>query len=221
MKPGSKILLASSGDPRVFIILILVFLAVGIHLFLWSRKRNKMIREFYQKKGMKLCEGEESVLEKKLNEAFGLEELNGQYRLFSSVRNIATDGTITFFSFTEYCRNFAGIGQKGTSHPFIGATFSAAVDKNICFYRNHDGECKTDYISGENSEEDFALSTVRKLLQAEPPDPSNWGIRVSFAPGVILLYLRPGVVGCEKEEDLDYMYKIGKKIRAEIETCSA
>ena len=84
----------------VWMILIPIFIAVGVYLIIYSKKRKAMLKGFAQEKGLQYAHDDQGRLETELNQKLAVEE-TGLVRSFMKIRDIVTDGEISIFRCIE------------------------------------------------------------------------------------------------------------------------
>ncbi|MGH7314448.1 MAG: hypothetical protein ACREJV_14835, partial [Candidatus Rokuibacteriota bacterium] len=84
-----------NSDLAIFVILGIAFVAVGLHLILYSKRRAAAIRRFAESQGCTYKARDDGTLENQLGNAFGIGE-SGYIRTFGQVRDIVSlpNGTI-------------------------------------------------------------------------------------------------------------------------------
>jgi hypothetical protein len=204
----------TQGDPKIFLLLLAIFLVVGIYLFFYSKKKNAMISNFSRRRGLSYKESDKGNIERELNDKFQfLIREKGLVRSFSKVRNIATDGEVTLFSCIELL-DLNPYRRRQLSHNYRNVVIFNIPDSDYFIYTvSPQGSYKVRYPRDKNIEEEECFKIIQPLVESKKP---RYPLTISFNKGGALIYLEPFVVGGEKEEDLEYIFDLGIKIREKL-----
>ncbi len=197
------------GNPLVWFILIFAFLAVGIHLFIYSKKRRSMLKGFSQSRGLHYTPDDHGRLETELNRKLALDE-SGLVRSFMKIKDIVSDGEISLFRCIELLdlNPYGTVASPHQNH--ICVSLEVPVVINLFFITNKEGHTNNIYPKDKNLFEDTFFLQLQPLIEQNLPKES---VTISFRRGRAIIYLNPLVVGGEKEEDLDYLLSLGKAIK--------
>jgi hypothetical protein len=191
---------------KVFVILVPIFALVGIWLFIYSRKRSGLLKDFAKKRGLTYQGEDEGSYEQILNQAFGLEAPLA--RGFSGVKDIVTDHEITLFRVTELLDlSPYGISQN-THYGRIAVLFDAPKEPDLFFEIKKQSEYRI-IPPEKNLRADKYFLALLKVIDLHPPPHT---LSLTMKQGKALLYLIPTVTGSEKETDLDHLYDLAKEI---------
>ena len=190
------------GDPRVFLILGAVFLALAIYLLVIKKKNTSVFRKFATSHGMIFYRNDTQSIENEINALFG-RETKELVRSFSGIRNIITDGKITIFSCRELVdRNLRS--AKIDTHSRIVAFFSIKHDIETSF-RVVGPKVYPDYTSGTSIE-----SSIAKILM-ERGD-SQYAVSFASSKGKAILYFEPKIEGIANEKMLEDLYNLAQEV---------
>jgi len=192
------------------ILLISLFVVVGIHLLLYSKKRHLLINEFAKKNGLELLPVEHSVrLEEELNSSLSLDG-NGAVRKVMKLKDLVAGQGITIFRCIELLK--FGPTPSNTPHHqnHVASTFIVPEKINLFFSINQAGEFRPWYPRDYPLKEDPYFQKLIPVLNGIRP-PREVTITLRNERGFI--YNNPLVTGGEKMDDLDYLYQLSIKIK--------
>jgi hypothetical protein len=199
-----------SNDPRVFLILIPIFAAIGIYLVVHNRRKSALFKNFSAARGLQYQRKDDGQIEKSLTEELKIEEPN-YTRAISGVKDIIRYGEILLFRCTELL-DLHKYGNPQTTHfPRVALSFNSPQDASLFFiFHPKTEEYKSCYPPDKNLNEDKYFQNVRSRLQDFPPPHP---VTITLSRGTAFIYLEPLVVGGEKESDLEYLLTLGKKLK--------
>lgn len=183
----------------VFVILTAAFVAVGIHLFLWSRRVTGRIRRFAGARGLKYEARDRGSLEARVNTAVALDE-SGLTRRFGQVGDLVRLPGGVLFRAVEF-RDLnphasSGYGQ----HARTAVLFDAPAAPAGIFSVTPLLEVRQEYPFNQSSA--GALQAyVQQARLPRPPAP----LSLTFMRGQALAYLEPFVSGSLTDEHLEYL----------------
>ena len=90
----------SGSETLVFWILIPLFVAIGIYLLWYMKRRKRMLLQFAKDNGFNIKQKHEEKLQERLDSCFSLED-PGLIRSFGQVSNIIEKGSVLFFQTVE------------------------------------------------------------------------------------------------------------------------
>lgn len=191
---------------NVFLILAPIFAFVGIWLFIYSRKRSSLLKDFAKKRGLTYQGEDEGSYEQILNHAFGLEAPLA--RGFSGVRDIVTDHEISLFRVTELLDlSPFGISQN-THYGRIAVLFDAPKEPDLFFEIKKQSKYRSINPPEKNLPADKYVLALQKVIDLHPPPHT---LSVTIKQGNALLYLIPIVTGSEKETDVEHLYDLANE----------
>jgi hypothetical protein len=192
-------------------ILGVLVLAVGVHLYFYNRRRRALIRDFAKRRGLDHHPEGDPALEESLENAFDFGEV-GLTRTLGRIRDIVRgEKGLVIFRATELldlnphgATEFAHHGRIAVSFPTVseGELF-VVVSPQLHYDNRH--PTRTDY----NGDPTFRV--LKRVLERKPPPHT---LSVTVTRGRVLLYLEPLVTGSEKPEDLKYLFRLARALRA-------
>lgn len=204
---GSLAVSRASGDVWVFWALGAAFLAVGVHLFLFGRRRRKMLHRFARGHALSYDPDPSDALEEEMNRAFRLDEV-GFVRAFMRVRDTVGDGRIRVFRCVELLDlDRWGSGQN-PHHNRIAALFPA--DPALRHWSMHGRDAhRLDGVVPKGHMDPAVSERVEATLSEHPP---RCPISLTVSGGLGLLYLEPTMVGSETEADVEYLFTLADEL---------
>ncbi len=202
----------TEGDMKVFFILLPLFLAVGVYLLVYGRKRAAMMREFAARRGLKHLSGDDIGLTGELNGKFGLS--GGRARSFSKVRDIVASDEVLLFRCVELLDLNPYRKSAATHHGRIAVTFKVPEDVDLFVSRDPDGTYRSVYPPAADLSRERLFPAIKEVVEKDPPPHV---LSMTFREGRALLYLLPLVVGSEKREDLDYLFRTAERLSSTLE----
>ena len=199
----------AQGNPMVWLILIILFLAVGVHLMIYSSKRRKMLKKFAQKNNLKPVSQDNNDLEIQLNKKLAIKE-NGFLRTFMKIKDIIGDGEVFLFRGIELL-DLNPYGNPETTHQnHIYISFDVPEKIDLFFIMDKNSKVINLYPKDKELEKDEYFKKIKHIIQKQT---NKKNITVSIGGGKALLNTNPLVTGKETEEDLKYLLVCGKAIK--------
>ena len=193
----------------VLLILAPIFALVGLWLFIYSRRRRRLVRTFGDSKGLSYRREDDGTLEQSLNRAFNLAAPLG--RSFYSIRDIVEGQGISLFRVTEALDlSYYGMPQN-THFSRIAVLFATEKDPDLYYLAKNSQEI-TPILPKDSSKiaADPVFSNIKQLIKDHPPPHV---LSVTVMRKKVLLYLEPTLTGSEKDRDLDYLFDMAKRIK--------
>lgn len=189
-----------NSDLIVFIILGIAFVAVALHLVLYSRRRSATLRRFADLHGYPYEVQDNGTLERQLGNAFGIQESQCA-RAFGQVGDIVSfpDGII--FNAVELLDLNPHGSAANSHHPRTAVLFSVSSKWFGIFHVTPGGLVHARYPQGAAEEGKAVQEFVQRVKMAKPPCPMS----LTLMHGLALAYLEPAVVGSVKSGHLDYL----------------
>jgi hypothetical protein len=195
----------------VFWILGTTFVALGIYLYAYSRKRSRLIRDFALSKGLRYSRKAGAALEEELEKAFSF-DIPGIVRNFGRIRDVVENKGITMFRATELL-DLTPYGRSQNTHfGRIAAYFDAPVTPEMFFLVTKAGELTNRHPTEAIPAEDASFIKIKEVLEKSAP---RHRLSVTLMRGKAILYLEP-VFGSEKKEDLDYLFELAVAIHKQL-----
>lgn len=200
------------GNPEVFLIIIPVFAALGIYLYLYGRKKSKMLKNFASSRGLMYQKSDNGKLEEELSQTLRLK--TPYARSFFKVRDIVSDGEVSLFRVTELLDlNPYGTAQNPHSAR-IAVTFNTVLESNLFFMaKNMDNFINL--FPGSKKEPLETNPDFDKLKNIIIQNPTAHPLTITVMNGKFLAYLEPFRTGSEKESDIGYLFDLAKKIKVQ------
>lgn len=199
-----------SSDWILVLVLVGAFLAVGIHLILWSRRTRARYRRFARERRLVYSPTDREGLEQRLEETFGLKQEDGGIRGFSRVRDlIPFDGGVLFRM--VQILDMTRFTTSENAHAALAAVMADAPQA-----RNLRGIFQL--IPGSGIRQCFPLegtdqsTAVLALLQSIDAASPPCTLTISFAHGKALAYPEPTLVGSVTFEHLDFLLRLGQAL---------
>ncbi len=193
----------------VFIILLIVFGAVGVYLLAYSKMKSASLKAFAFNRGLSYKEKDYGTLAKELNEKFGIEEY-GRIRSFAQIGDLVSDGEVTLLRCTELL-DMNLYRKAAVTHSSRFAVIFIVPETVKLFFKIDD---KGKYYYIEPTDKDVAQDEhfikIKPVLDSHLPQ--HW-LSATFSNGRAIIYLMPLVVGNEKEEDFEYLFKTAGEIK--------
>jgi hypothetical protein len=202
--------MSASNDPRVFFILIPIFVVLGIYLIIYNSKKSALFKSFSSARSLQYQKKDDGQIEIALSEKLKIEEPN-YVRSISGVKDIIQYDEILIFRCTELLDLYKYGNPQTTHFPRVALSIDAPQDASLFFiFYPKTAEYKSCYPSDKNLNEDKYFQKVKSLLRDFPP---AHPVSITLSRGTVFIYIEPLVVGGEKETDLDYLLNLGKKLK--------
>lgn len=195
----------TSGDIRVFFVLVPVFVFVGGWLFMRARRRSRMLADFARRHAFTLRPETEEI-EARLNHAFMLDA--PLIRVFSRVRDVVDAGNVQVFRVTELVDRHPTRQVDNSHFGRIAALFETPENADVDVLIKPDGVINM-HPENRPPREDPAYEAVDRVIADAPP---RNPLSVTFRRGRGLAYFQPLVVGGETLEDVEYLYSFADRV---------
>ena len=194
---------------KVFLILAPIFVLIGLWLFIYSRRRSRLLKGFGGKRGFFYRHEDDGTLQQALNHAFALTAPLG--RDFSRIKDIVKDNGICLFRVTEALDlSYYGMPQN-THFGRIAVFFETKKDLKLFFLVKNAQEFK--HIIPKDVHQISIDPIFIKLKQSINENPPPHTLSVTLMRGQFLAYLEPMLTGSEKESDLNYLFELAKIVK--------
>lgn len=186
------------------------FLAVGVHLFLWSRRTRTRFRRFARERRLLYIPTDREGLEERLQQTFGLNREDAGRRGFSQVSDlIPFEGGVLFrmVQILDMTR-FTTAANAHAAHAAIMVDVPQATNLRGIFQKVP-GDGLRQRFPLEGTDQSTAVSALLQSLDAPTPAQT---LTISFAKGRALAYLEPSLVGSVTLEHLDFLLRLGQAL---------
>lgn len=191
-------------------ILIPTFLAVGVYLIWYSRRRKKLVESFADLHQLPMCPERKAQIQVALDTSFVLKD--GLVRTFGQLSSLVDGFGIWMFRTVELLDLDPHAQSHSTHFNRIAALFEISADHGEFFLLDAAGQPHRK-LPGRNQPNAAVVKTVRLISQACSV---RHALSVTLSRGHGLIYLEPAVVGGETMADVNTLYCVAKKMRAEL-----
>lgn len=195
------------GNPIVFVLLGLAFAAVGVHLFLYSRRRAGVVRDFARSRGYPWRAGDDGSLEQGLQQAFRIEK-PGCVRAFDQPRDIVSIPGGTLFRAVELLDLNPHNSVYDSHHARVAVFLPHAPPWAGIFLVMPNLEVRQRFPTEGASNAERVAALLEEARAPRPPHP----LSLTFMRGRGLAYLRPTVVGSVDAADLAYLTDLADRL---------
>ena len=195
----------------VFWILVPLFMAVGLYLIWYSRRRKKMLEAFAKAHQLCIRPEHEKELQKTLDSCFSLND-KGLVRSFGQLSSLVGGESIWLFRAVELLDLNPHAQSDSTHFSRIAALFDISTDHDEFFVL------------------DKSMQASKRLPRSKSPNPNVIEISkriaksckarhllsMTLARGHGLIYFEPLVTGGEKISDVNSLYCIAKNMSEKL-----
>ena len=207
------IVAAVEGNPKVFIVLGVVFVLVGIYLVVYNLRKRSMMKKFAMSRGLPYRLKDNGEMEKELCANFGIEG-KGLVRQFYRVRDMVRDEGVVLTRTGELLDLVSYAEAQNKNFGRVAAYFDVDDGSDLYVLRTRDGEYMSMVPGLPPPTEQPGFDRVKAVIESMPP---FHALNVTVKNGKALIYPEPLVVGGEKEEDLDYLLSLAKKMKKSLD----
>jgi len=200
-----------TSGAMTFWILTPIFIAVGIHLILYSRRRKKMLELFAKKHQLNIRPEREKEVQGVLDACFSSEDAE-MLRTFGQLSSLVEGETIFLFRTVELIDIKPHIKSYDTHFSRIAALFNVSEDYDEFFLL------------------DKSLRAMNRRPESKGPDPKiiefskkitascegRHPLSITLRRGHGLIYFEPLVTGGETINDVNSLYCIAKKMQKKL-----
>ncbi|MFW6198629.1 MAG: hypothetical protein ACOC5E_02275 [Acidobacteriota bacterium] len=198
----------------VFWILVPVFVAVGIYLIWYTRRRKRLLRTFADRHGLRVEPALEDEVQTTLDRCFGL-EADGLVRTFGQLSSVVDAGPVRIFRTVELLDLNPHGRASNPHHPRIAALFSVPEGREEFFVMDPSGEVRTILPDAGAPAADVAAATRRALDACG----ARYPVSVTVASGHAVVYLIPPT-GRDTQGDIDAIHCIARSLRTQLTTAT-
>ena len=192
----------------VFSILGVAFAAVGVHLYFYSRRLSRRIRNYAARHGLDYHAADRDNLETRLNETFDLPE-TGLVQNFGRIKDVVHfDGGVLFRTVELLDLNpYASASNPHNARAAV--LFDCSGGPEGIFSISPTLEVRQRYpLEGEDK-----TNKVAELFRGAGAERLPHPLSISLADGRAVAYLEPLVAGSMMETDLDYLIGLAGRLR--------
>ena len=191
----------------VWWILVPLFIAVGIHLALYSRRRKKIFKKFAVSHHLSFKPELQRKLQNILDTSFHLKQ-EGLSRSFGQLSNILFNGSIWIFRAVELLDLDPNSQPYSTHFPRVVALFKAPLSLEEFFLLDKSLDITT-RLPDSPVPSSEVTGCVEDCFNLHNPLPHS--LSVSFSGGYGLVYFEPLIVGGETLSDINSLYSIANE----------
>ncbi len=191
----------------VFWILVPLFVAVGLYLIWYSRRRKKMLEAFSQTHRLRIRPEHEKELQKTLDSCFSLKDEN-LVRSFGQLSSLVDGESIWLFRTVELLDLNPHAQSYSTHFPRIVALFDISKDHDEFFVLDKSMQA-SQMLPRSNSPNPHVTELAKRIAascKARHP------LSVTLTGGHGLIYFEPLVTGGETISDVNSLYCIAKNM---------
>jgi hypothetical protein len=189
-------------------ILVPLFLAVGLYLIWYTRRRRRMMEAFAQARGMSLEPDRAVEVQEMLDRCVALDE-EGLTRSFGQPSTLVDGGSIWLFRAVELL-DLSRYGQARSAHfPRIAALFDSSSERDEFFVLDRAGRA-VGRVPGSKSPDPDVIEMAKRAANSCK---ARHALSVTLRRGHGLVYFEPLVTGGETRDDIDSLYCIAKRMR--------
>jgi hypothetical protein len=192
----------------VFWILGPLFVAVGLYLAWYTRRRRRLLETFAARHGFPVLQTVAEPLQALLDERFALEG-EGLVRSFGQVASVVEGDGVRLFRAVELLDLNPYAQADSTHFARIAALFGVPASLDAFFLVERDGRTRSRF-GGAGPSDAALVEVVRQTVAACG---GRHPLSVTFAGGSGLVYFEPRVTGGENAEDISALYAIAMQVR--------
>jgi hypothetical protein len=191
----------------VFWILVPLFVAVGLYLFWYSRRRKKMLEAFAKMHQLRIRPEYEKELQKTLDICFSLKD-EGLVRSFGQLSSLVDGDSIWLFRAVELLDLNPHARSYTTHFPRIVALFDTSTDHEAFFILNKSMQVsqRLPRLKSPNTK------VIEIARRAAASCKTRHTMSVTVTRGHGLIYFEPLVTGGETISDVNSLYCIAKNM---------
>lgn len=202
----------SGSQATVFWILIPLFLAVGMYLFWYAKRREKMVDAFAQSRGFTIRAELKPTIEHILDHYFALQDDPGVVRSFGQISPIVDGGTVRLFRTVELLDVSPHSTASSTHFSRFVALFEVSTEFDDFFLLDaalHPTRRWADFPKPDPR----AVTLAKKAATAYNP---RHTLSITLTHGHGLIYFEPLVTGGESLDDLHCLYEIARQLHQQL-----
>lgn len=191
----------------VFWILVPLFVALGLYLFWYSRRRKKMIATFAKMHQLRSRPEYDKELQKTLDNCFSLKE-EGLVRSFEQLSSLVGGDSIWLFRAVELL-DLNPLAQSQSTHfPRIAALFDISVNYDEFFIMDRSMQPRQRLPESTLTNPNVAEITKQIAKSCD----ARHALSVTLTRGHALIYFEPLLTGGETVNDVNSLYCIAQKL---------
>ena len=192
-------------------ILAPLFVAVGIYLIWYSRRRKKMLAAFAKTHQLMPRPEYKEEIQKTLDSCFSIKN-GGVVRSFGQLSSIVFGESIWIFRTVELLDLNPHSQSYSTHFSRIAVLFNILTDHDEFFILNKSGHANQRLPGSKLPDPHIAGLVKRSAVSCEARHP----ISVTLTGGYGLIYFDPLVTGGETKSDINSLYCIAKDMREKL-----
>ncbi|WP_432695331.1 hypothetical protein ACQUQP_12330 [Marinobacterium sp. YM272] len=192
----------------VFWILVPIFVALGLYLLWYARRRRAMLEAFAKEAGLRMQPRAEASLEARLERCFSLQQ-PGLVRSFGQLASLVKGDPVWIFRSVELL-DLNPHGQAQSTHfNRIAALFPVPDTLNSEFFLlDKNGQARS-LLPGSAAPDTKFVAMVNEVARSSG---ARHPLSVTCSRGSGLIYFEPFVVGGETLDDVKALYRIAQGI---------
>jgi hypothetical protein len=195
----------------VFWILVPLFVAVGLYLIWYSRRRKKMLEAFAQTHQFMIKPEYREEMQKILDECFSIKGM-GLVRSFDSLSSLIYGESIWVFSAVELLDLNPHAQSSATHFSRIVALFNISTDYDEFFILDSSMRL-SQRIPGSKAPDSNITDLVKRIAVSCK---ARHSLSVTLTHGRGLIYFEPLVTGGETNSDINALHCIARGLSEEL-----
>jgi hypothetical protein len=199
------------ANALVFWILVPLFVAVGLYLIWYSRRRKKMLKTFAKTHQLLIRPEQEQALQKTLDSCFSLKNEN-LVRSFGQLSSLVDGGNVWVFRAVELLDLNPHSQSYSTHFSRIVALFGISTSHDEFFILDNSMQARP-RIPGSNTPSSEVTEISQRLAASHN---ARHALSVTLNSKHGLIYFEPLGTGGEALSDVESLYSIANNMYAEL-----
>jgi len=196
------------GNMLVFVILGAVFAGVGVHLFLWSRRKSGLVRRFAESRGLVYRAEDVEGLEQQVNDCVALDE-PGMVRTFGQVGDVVTVGPGKLFRGVELLDLVPWAKAEYAHNARTAVMFPCRREVEGLFLVSPQWSVHQRYPQSPSRTVELKAVLESAHLPAPP-----CALSLTLMRGSAVAYLEPTVAGAVSRKHIEYLIDLMERLAA-------